>query len=299
MAIEFHLQMDEGPLSIGAESQDYAQELRYFAHVSEKESKNDVINAAKEETPSSLNGLVRTRISVPRRITFDTVFECIVEYVHPSQNSNSAPTQVGEFRMTVRSDYSSSQRMDFSLEARRYTAGQDPVQLTSVQNRAIGVQPNGTIEGAHVSTASAAVIVETVKAGTQVSTRYLLNCALAQGRVNGFPYKGFPKGTMMLTNFDASEQAQPGETVPSGYVANWNLTFSFSFIPNSIANIALENGRVRVPVEGHQLLDVFKTDAIMPMQVQGQEVEFPWPIAQWATVHRVREYEDFETLLGI
>lgn len=299
MAIEFHLQMDEGPISIGAESKDYSQELRYFAHVDAGESKADVIVAAKTETPSVTNGLVRSRISVPRRITFDTIYECVVEYVHPEQNSRMPPTQVDEFRLTVRSDYSNSQRMDFSLEARRYGAGGSQDQLSAVHERAIGVSQDGAIEGAYVSSSSASIVVETVKSGRVISSRYLLNCALAQGRVNGFPYKGFPKGTMMLTGFDANEQTQAGETVPAGYVPNWNLTFSFSFIPNSISTVALPSGTIRVPVEGHQLLDIFKVDKSIAFQVDGREAKYTWPEARWATVHRVREYEDFETLLGI
>ena len=298
MAIAFHLQMDEGPISIGSESKDYSQELRYFAHVDDGESKADVIAAAKTQTPSVANGLVRSRISVPRRITFDTIFECIVEYVHPEQNSRMPPTQVDEFRLTVRSDYASSQRMQFSLEAKRYgPTGQDS--LNQVHERAIGVSENGSIEGAYVSVSSASVVVETVKSGRFISSRYLLNCALAQGKVNGFPYKGFPKGTMMLTSFDATEQTQAGETVSAGYVPNWNLTFSFSFTPNSISTVQLATGPVRVPVEGHQLLDIFKVDKDIEFQVGGRAVNYPWPEAQWATVHRVREYEDFETLLGI
>lgn len=299
MAIEFHLQMDEGPISIGSESKDYSQELRYFAHVDDGESKADVIAAAKTMTPAVTNGLVRSRISVPRRITFDTIYECVVEYVHPEQNSRMPPTQVDEFRLTVRSDYSNSQRMDFSLEARRYGAGGSQDQLSAVHERAIGVSQDGMIEGAYVSSSSASIVVETVKSGRVISSRYLLNCALAQGRVNGFPYKGFPKGTMMLTGFDANEQTQAGETVSAGYVPNWNLTFSFSFIPNSIATVALPSGTIRVPVEGHQLLDIFKVDKSIPFQVDGREAKYTWPEARWATVHRVREYEDFETLLGI
>ena len=96
----------------------------------------------------------------------------------------------------------------------------------------------------------------------------------------------------MLTSFDATEQTQAGETVSAGYVPNWNLTFSFSFIPNGISTVQLATGPVRVPVEGHQLLDIFKVDKDIEFQVGGRAVNYTWPEAQWATVHRVRGYEE-------
>ena len=304
MAIEFHLQMDEGPYSIGAESRDYSRELRYYAHVDDGEDQSDVAEAALSGTPGIIDGLIRKRVSVPRRITFDTIFEVIVEYGHPERKRDQRPLAVDEVKVSVRSSYGSTMQMDFSLEAQRFQAGEKAVKLEGVHERAIGVDEDGYIQGVPVSVGGADVVVETIKPASRVTARYLLNCALSTNKVNRFPYKGFPKGTLRLTGFDSTEQGSPGDRVQADYVPDFNLTFSFSFQPNQIANVLMkddagEEKNVRIPYKGHELLDIFKVNKEIELEVNGKQLSYSWPEAKWATVHRIFEYEDFETLLGI
>lgn len=296
--------MDEGPYSIGAESKDYSRELRYYAHVDDGENQADVAAAALTQTPGAVHGLIRNRVSVPRRITFDTIFEVIVEYIHPEKKKDQKPTTVDEVKVSVRSSYGSTMDMDFSLEAKRFYPGEKALKLSEVHERAIGVTEDGFITGTPVSVSGVDVVVETIKAGSVVSARYLLNCALSQNKVNKFPYKGFPKGTLRLTNFDAIEQGSPGDEVQAGYTPNWNLTFAFLFMPNQTATVLMKDDegsekKVRVPYKGHEILDIFKVNKEVSFEVNGKEASYSWPEAKWATVHRVYEYEDFETLLGI
>lgn len=307
MAITFQLQMDEGGETEGATPDTYRKELKYFAHVTEQESHAQVRAAAKEQLPVTYFNLIRTSITVPRRITFDTIFEVVVEFKHPGNAGTARPLNTGDVRVSIRSEGGPSQNLKFSFDAIRLTPGQDPLKVEDQMARAIGLQEDGSVSGVDVEANAIMVIVETLKSGNLVTPRYLLDAAGAKGKVNGFPYKGFPRGSLRLVNFDANEQVNPD---PSNRTADWALNFAFHFeapvrgkIPMYVpaANANQQGTFTQVPFqkEGHWYLDVFKSEVGVPFQGAGIDSEYGFPVTLWATLHQIYEYEDFETMLGI
>lgn len=297
MAIEFVLQMDEGPETETGDTSGHRKELRYFAHVTEKEDHAAVRAAAKENLPVNYFDLVRTSITIPRRITFDTIFEVVVEYKHPGEAGIPKPRNAGDTRVSIRSEGGAAYQLLYSLDAILVTPKKAQSVSNDLSKRAINVGKDGQAQGIQVESNSIVIVVETIKDGGLVNERFLLNAASAKGKVNAFPYKGFPRGSLRLINFDAQQQANPG----GDYVPNWAMNFAFHFEPPHRGKAPMwdsdEEQFVQVPYqrEGHWLEDYTKIER--PSGAEGQR--FLVPAAIQLTLHQIFEYEDFETLLGI
>lgn len=299
MAIEFHLQMDEGPETESGDVGGHSKQLRYFAHVSEKETYAEVRDAAKDQTPRTYFNLVRTQITVPRRITFDTIFEVIVDYKHPGEAGTPSPQNAGDTRVSVRSEGGGQFQMLFSLDGIRVSPSGASSLSEELGLRAINVDKSGNPQGTPVEGNAIMIIVETLKEGASVTNDFILRAASAKGKVNAFPYKGFPRGSLRLVNFDAQQQANPG----GDYVPSWAMNFAFHFEPPYQGKAPMwdysKKEIVLVPYqrEGHWLEDYTKIDR--PFDDSTAGVKFVTPVATHLTLHQVHEYEDFETLLGI
>lgn len=313
MAIRFELQMDEGGESEGLTPDTYDKELRYWAWADNGESHAQVRQAAKSELPTRYFNLIRSTVSVPRRVDFDKVFEVVLEFRHPGGGGvPNAPVAVDDVRVSLRSGGGTTVKQYFSLEAQQFIPGGDdakPVNLTDANKRVIGAK-GSTVTGVDVDATSIELVVETVKSGTVVTDAYLVRCALARGRVNGFPYKGFPKGTLRLTSYDAVEQTDPGTSTatPADAPPDWSITFVFDVKPNSRGKLVMkdldgEEHTVPYQKEGHWLLDphigfewVDLPSATNPGDVPQS---YQAPVMRWATMHRLFEYEDFESILRL
>lgn len=295
--------MDEGGEVEAGQNSGHRKELRYFAHVTEGEGHAEVRAAAKDELPVTYFNLVRTQISVPRRVTFDTVFEVIIEYKHPSQ-SKWKPTDAGDTRVSIRSDSGASVNMKFSRNAVRLTPeNKDPIQLPAAYHRVIGLQADGSVQGVDVDGNAIVVIVDSIIDGSIVNQKYLLDAASAKGKVNSFPYKGFPRGTLRMIQFDAQQQQQ----VESGdYVPDWQVQFAFHFEPNIRSTLPMASlsddpdtppSFVDVPYykEGHHYLDLFQQG----VKIESADIEYAYPVTLWATIHEIYEYVDFTSVLRV
>ena len=126
-----------------------------------------------------------------------------------------------------------------------------------------------------------------------------------------------------MVSFDAVEQTDPGAQVqdgieigPSGETTytsnpNWSLTFTFDLKPNVRGKLKMvdydgEESDVPYFKEGHWHLDAFFTKSEMETLIDPKDpatteddVKFFAPVMRWAKLHRIHDYEDFETLLGI
>lgn len=297
MAITFQLQMDEGPETETGETSGHRKELRYYAHVTEKEGHAEVREAAKDQLPISYYNLVRTSITIPRRITFDTIFEVVIEYKHPGEAGTPKPRDAGDTRVSIRSEGGGAYQLLYSLDAIEVSPSGALALSNDLAKRAINVGKDGQAQGVQVEGNNIIIVVETIKDGSLVSNQYLLNAASAKGKVNAFPYKGFPRGSLRLINFDAQQQANPG----GDYVPNWAMNFAFHFEPPYRGKAPMwdsnQDSFVSVPYqrEGHWLEDFYKIE-----RPEGQQgAKFLVPAAIKLTLHQIYEYEDFETLLGI
>ena len=296
MAISFELQMDEGPETEAGEVSGHSKELRYFAHVTNKERHADVREAAKAELPINYFNLIRTSVTIPRRVTFDTIFEVILEFKHPG-DVQPKPRNAGDTRVSIRSEGGSQFQMLFSLNAIEVSPNSVVSLSDDLAKRGISVGKDGQARGVQVESNSIVIVVETIKSGALVNERFLLNAASAKGKVNGFPYKGFPRGSLRLINFDAQQQANPG----GGTVPDWSMNFAFHFEPSVRGKAPMwdtdQEKFVDVPYnrEGHWFEDYYRIEK--PEGAVGKK--FLVPAATKLTLHQIFEYEDFETLLGI
>lgn len=307
MAITFQLQMDEGVETEGSTPDAHRKELKYFAHVTDGEDHAAVRAAAKTDLPSTYFNLVRQSVTVPRRITFDTIFEVIVEYKHPG-NIIPRPMESGDVRTSVRSEGGASVNVQFSHKAVRLVPnGVDPLKLDELHKRVIGLQDDGSVAGVEIEANAIMLTVEAVKPGTLVSPSYLLSAAASKGKVNLFPYKGFPTGSLRLMAFDASQRLNP-DPGDGTIVPDWNLNFAFHFSPPVSGKIPMYEppadeqsdgvwSEVPFYKEGHHYLDIYKEN--LSVERQDGKDDYAFPVALWATIHQIYEYEDFETLLSI
>tara|TARA_R110002049_G_scaffold47902_4_gene138537 strand:+ start:13970 stop:14905 length:936 start_codon:yes stop_codon:yes gene_type:complete len=311
MAITFEEQWDEGGEVEGLSPDTYEKTLRYYAHCTDNETYSDVRTAAKAELPTKYFNLVRTSVAVPRRVTFDTVFEVILDFRHPGVPGWAAPSFVDDIKLTISSSGESGQTMKFSKEAQQVFPGSTaPVDLDEDHKRAIKVDKHGEVEGWPVDSTSMIVEVETIKSGDVVTPRYLIDCAKSRGKVNEYTYRGFPRGSLRLISFSAVEQVNPGTSTATDEVdaPSWTLKFAFDFRPEETGKIKMkpyEGASVEVDYrrEGHWLLDVFsspsKAEVNLPPGSGSTAIHYHYPVIRHALIHRLYDYEDFETLLQI
>lgn len=296
--ITFQLQMQEGAETEGGTPDTYRKELRYFAYVDgpEKKSHADIRAAAKEQLPKTYFNLIRTQISVPRRIDFDSIFEVLVEYKHPTGTSRPRPMEAGEVRISVRSEGGSQERLNVSYDAIRVTPGNDPVQLERFAERFIG---QGTKEPGFVTqTNNVVVVVELIKPGTLVTQSYLVRCSEAVGKVNGFQYAGYPRGSLRLLNFEASQQLKIADDITPNYTMNFSFHYQRPF-SGKIPLYDLGTKKfVETPItaEGHWFIDLTPTKIQQPAAGGGNTIIDAYTSC---TLHQVYQYEDFATLFGI
>lgn len=315
MTISFYLQQDEGGETEGLTPDTYEKTLRYFAHVTDNETYDQVRVAALNELPTRYFNLIRTSVSVPRRITFDTIYEVVLEFRHPGGGGYFAtPITIDDTKVTFRSSGDKTDIMKFSYEAFMLHPGNEkPVLLDAVQERAINLEAGDTgetvIKGVDIDLTSITMVVETVKPGSVVTPRYLINCALARGKVNAFPYKGFPRGSLRLVSFEAAEQTNPGTSTstPVDEPPNWNLSFVFDFKPPVSGKMPMDDLQgnaefVPYKFEGHWYFDArtVKKPALINVQKNvDDQLKVNIPVMKYGMVHRIYEYEDFELLLQI
>lgn len=320
MAVTFELQMDEGPETEGVSLNSHEKTLRYYAYVDNGEGHAEVRAAAKQQLPTRYANLIRHSITVLRRITFDTVFELQVEFRHPGGSGfRSVPVNVDDVKVTIESVGSQvPEKMTFSKEAVLISPREDepPVALTEASKRVIGFNAEtGKFEGISYEGTSLIMHVETIKSGNVVTPRYLLNAAMARGKVNAFPYKGFPRGTLRLIRFSAAEQQDPGtsDATPGGSPPDWNLSFTFEIKPNWSGRVLMKDpsppegsdgiGEVPIRKEGHWHLEYIWTKGervtYSVKAPDGEDIHFDYPAVSHAILHRVFDYEDFQLLLQI
>lgn len=328
MSITFQRQWEEGSIAEGQTVTSQRRTLLYFAHVTNDETHEDVLGAAKDPLgeitpkwpPAAVPGtptafeeiLIKSEVSVEPRTTFDDIYPVRVTYVHPASGATQfGPLEIGQERITYRSGGGGRVTKFWSDGTQRYTAKDTNDLGTAFAREAIDYDQQGRdIRGVELSTTAVQVILETAKDNSTipndaVNMQQWIVFVLTEvrGTINSSPIMGFPKGSLLLDTVDITPRGLPmGVAGPGVLPTEYNVTFTFianKRVTKSYDLRADDNTlkTTTIAKEGWQYLDIKYKNKGDDAYVDANSITRPYPIQ--VEVHNVIKYSDFGLDLAI
>lgn len=261
--------------------------LRYVCTTDSNELEPAVRAAMHSAAPATYEGLIKGPLELERG--GDDIWFAEVEYVPVTSPAARPKLEVDDVQWSITSGSGGTQKRVFSKELVSENATETKYEWSGTPaERVLGVSTNADgayeVEGIDTPIGEIAIEIKTTKSEADVTAGYLVTLADAakERSGNSLQWNVFPAKTLQLRTFSAVERA--GTSPP------YDITIGAVYSPN-LTSVSIGNGLSVSTKAGHDIIDVLfvrKTVNGLPLSV---------PVR--AAVHRVVDYIDFATVLGI
>ena len=325
MAISVIKAWDEGPIKLGGKSGSATVNWIASTDDPDNDTREDVIFAVYTYADPFYFDLTLDSVTLSERLS-DNAGEAHwavqVGYKSPENKKEKplkpkAPGTDQPARWSIRSSGGATMTRTKSLELVDDTSSNilwrwdDDPTTNPLVLKLIGLEanPDGNsasnfgLTGVPVPVGKIELVLTTVRPNEDVKNNsYLINLAehVAKQKVNDRVFLGFPKGSLQLTSLDASQRAKPENENEDPDINDqpWDVTLVMAYEPPVTVDTDTHPPFDR-DKEGHEYLDITYVDQEVKTLPVEPNLTIVIPVIQRMAIHRLFEYLDFKTALGI